>query len=326
MNGPQKPSFAWPVNEAHFRRDPAKDFNMYDRRSTVAGALALVVAACTARANGRASTHARYSQQLHKIEEQGGGRLGAFVFDPARGSGFGWRQDERFAHCSSFKLSLAALALAKADRGEVDLANVLHWTPGDLLPNSPVTTVHVSTGLPIGELARAMQVTSDNTAANVLLRRFGGPQELTRFWRSLGDQVSRLDRYEPELNSVPPGTELDTTTPAAMAKTLAALLLDEHLSPSSRATLKRWMVETETGLERLRAGLPPTWEAGDKTGTGLGDTRHTYVDIAFGGPTGRTPLVIAAYFEPARRLEAMDPLALRALAEVGRVAAASWSS
>jgi beta-lactamase class A len=299
---------------------------MIDRRTTLAGGLALVVAACTARANGDASAGARHAQQLGELEQQAGGRLGAFVLDPARGSGFGWRQDERFAHCSSFKLSLAAMTLAKGDRGEADLAEVLRWTEGDLLPNSPATTAHVATGLSIAELARAAQVSSDNTAANVLLRRFGGPAELTRFWRSLGDRVSRLDRYEPDLNVVPPGTELDTTTPAAMAATVAALLLGEHLSRSSRATLRRWMVETKTGLERLRAGFPAGWDAGDKTGTGLGDGKHTYVDVAFGGPAGRTPLVVAAYFEPARRAESIDPLAVRTLAEVGRVAAASWSS
>src|SRR5690606_6814945 len=203
-----------------FRGDTVMGNAMLDRRTTLAGGLALVVAACTARATGDASDHALYSQQLHDLEVQGGGRLGAFVFDPAHGRGFGWRQDERFAHCSSFKLSLAALALAKADRDEADLAEVLHWTQADLLPNSPVTSAHVSTGLSIVELSRAIQVTSDNTGANVLLRRFGGPEALTRFWRSLGDQVSRLDRYEPELNSVPPGTELDTTTPAAMAHTV----------------------------------------------------------------------------------------------------------
>jgi beta-lactamase class A len=299
---------------------------MMDRRTTLAGGLALIVAACTARATGDASAQARYAQQLAQLEQQGGGRLGAFVLDPARGGGFGWRQDERFAHCSSFKLSLAAMTLAKGDKGVVDLAEVLRWTKEDLLPNSPATTAHVATGLPIVELARATHVTSDNTAANVLLKRFGGPQELTRFWRSLGDGVSRLDRYEPELNTVPPGTELDTTTPAAMANTVAALLLGDHLSPPSRATLKRWMVETETGLERLRAGFPADWEAGDKTGTGTGDGKHTYVDVAFGGPAGRTPLVVAAYFEPVRRAAAIDPLALRTLADVGRVAATSWSS
>lgn len=295
---------------------------MFDRRTVLGGGIALALAACIAR--GKDSPPGTdFSDALRRIEGAAGGRLGVFVLDPARGQRFGWRADERFAHCSSFKLSLAAMVLAKAGNGEADLAEVLHWKQADLLPTSPVTSASPDRALPVEELARAALVTSDNTAANVLLRRFGGPLELTRFWRSLGDDVSRLDRYEPELNEVPQGTELDTTTPRAMAGTLASLLLGDALPQEGRTTLREWMVDVKTGLERIRAGFPDNWVAGDKTGTGIGDERHTYVDLAFGGPAGRPPLIVASYFEPARPVEPMDPLALRVLADVGRVAAAS---
>ncbi len=66
-------------------------------------------------------------------------------------------------------------------------------------------------------LAKAAQTQSDNGAANILLRNIGGPAALTAFWRALGDDVSRLDRYEPELNTSHDGDPRDTTTPAAMA-------------------------------------------------------------------------------------------------------------
>lgn len=295
---------------------------MFDRRAVLGGSLALAVAACAAGGED-APRKADLSDALRRVEDAAGGRLGAFVLDPVRGQGSGWRSDERFAHCSSFKLSLAAMVLAKSGKGEADLAEVLRWTHADLLPMSPVTSASRNMALPVEELARATLVTSDNTAANVLLSRFGGPQELTRFWRSLGDRVSRLDRYEPQLNEVPHGTELDTTTPRAMARTVAALLLGDTLSEDSRITLRSWMIDVKTGLERIRAGLPGDWITGDKTGTGIGDERHTYVDLAFGGPAGRRPLIVAAYFEPARLVEPMDPLALRVLADVGRAAAAS---
>ncbi|WP_261589484.1 serine hydrolase, partial [Escherichia coli] len=41
---------------------------------------------------------------------------------------------------------------------------------------------------------------SDNTAANLLLTTIGGPKELTAFLHNMGDHVTRLDRWEPELN------------------------------------------------------------------------------------------------------------------------------
>jgi beta-lactamase class A len=104
------------------------------------------------------------------------------------------------------------------------------------------------------------------------------------------------------------------------------MLLGEHLSPRSRSTLSAWMREVTSGRERIRAGLPASWVSGDKTGTGIGAQRHTYVDLAFGGPPGATPLIIAAYFEPERLVEPMDPVSLAALADVGRIAASRFAS
>jgi beta-lactamase class A len=48
----------------------------------------------------------------------------------------------------------------------------------------------------ISDLTRAAIVLSDNTAANLLLTRLGGPSVVTEFARSCGDTVTRLDRNE----------------------------------------------------------------------------------------------------------------------------------
>ena len=301
-----------------------------DRRTVMIGAISFLTVACAPRSASQTKEAARptaatsdLAAKLQALEERAGGRLGAFIFDTADGRGVGWRENERFAHCSSFKLSLAAMFLAKADRGEIDLAERLRWTEADMLPTSNTTRAHIETGMTIEELAHTTLVQSDNTAANVLLRRAGGPAELTEFWRSIGDEVSRLDRYETELNEVPLGTELDTTTPGAMAQTVAQLVEGDALLPASRATIRAWMAEVRTGTRRLRAGLPEGWVVGDKTGTGLGERTHTYVDVGYAGPAGRKPLVIAAYFNPPRLTDGVSPEAEAVLAEVARIAAAS---
>ncbi len=294
-----------------------------DRRTILSGLMLTLLAGCGAGRPPRvvpAVEDARRAR-LRELEATAQGRLGAYIFDTQTQTGVGWREDERFAHCSSFKLSLAAMVLRLGDRGEADLGEVLRWGPEAMLPVSPVTEAHLEQGLSVEALAEGTLVTSDNTAANVLLQRFGGPAALTAFWRSLGDDVSQLDRLEPELNDVPPGTTLDTTTPRAMARTTAALVHGDVLTPESRTKLRAWMTAVRTGERRIRAGLPPRWVSGDKTGTGIGKTRHTYVDLAFGGPAGRPPLIITAYFEPARLVEPMDPVALDLLAAVGRTAA-----
>jgi beta-lactamase class A len=123
------------------------------------------------------------------------------------------------------------------------------------------------TGLGVLAMAQAAQEQSDNGAANILLRKVGGPEALTAFWRALGDQVSRLDRYEPELNTSHDGDPRDTTSAAAMARTLRAILTGPTLKPVSRDLLTGWMIATQTGLKRLRGGFPADWRAGDKTGT-----------------------------------------------------------
>lgn len=203
-----------------------------DRRIALTGLAALMIAGCAERGGAkerdRAEERHAADARIRSIERRAGGRLGVRIIDRVSGRGTGWRADERFAHCSSFKLSLAAMVLAKGDDGRLDLAEILHWGQGDMLPVSPATAASLGSGLPVRELARAAVVYSDNTAANVLLRRFGGPAELTRFWRSLGDFASRLDRLEPELNVTPRGTELDTTTPAAMAATVSRLVDGTH--------------------------------------------------------------------------------------------------
>ena len=294
---------------------------MIDRRSVIVGSAVLMLSACSA--PGSAANKASPVAELRAIEQRANGRLGAYILDTATGTGFGWRENERFAHCSSFKMSLAAMILAQADQGDIDLGETLRWTRDDMLPVSPVTQANLDKGLSVRELAKATLVTSDNTAANVLLRRFGGPAQLTRFWRALGDRVSRLDRLEPALNVTPPGTKLDTTTPAAMAATTAALVHGDALAPPNRLLLKSWMTEVRTGQDRIRAGFPATWVAGDKTGTGIGPSKHTYVDLAFGEPAARAPLIAVAYFEPNILVEPMDPVATCVLATVGRVAADS---
>jgi beta-lactamase class A len=133
---------------------------------------------------------------------------------------------------------------------------------------------------------------SDNTCANALLARFGGPSALTAFWRSIGDTVSRLDHNEPELNRTPPGDQHDTTTPAAMAGNLRSLILGKVLSPNSRELLTAWMLGCKTGDNRLRAGLPKDWRVGDKTGN---NGKDAVSDIAVAWSTRGEPVVICAY-------------------------------
>lgn len=232
------------------------------------------------------------------LEAASGGRLGVCLLDTAGGRVQGHRLHERFPMCSTFKALLAAAVLAQADQGRLSLDRRLQVRARDLLEHAPVTRRHVGKDLTVRDLCRATMVTSDNTAANLLLQAIGGPAAVTAFVRALGDDVTRLDRYEPELNLHAPGDPRDTSSPAAMAASLARVVAGEALAPASRQQLADWLVDNQTGDACLRAGLGPRWRVGDKTGS---DGRSIRNDVAVLWPlAGGAPQVLAAFLEGAR--------------------------
>lgn len=263
---------------------------------------------------------------LRALEQRAGGRLGVavHVFGGAR---TGWRADQRFGMCSTFKAPLAGLVLAAAERGELSLDAEIPVTPADMVMHAPSTTPFLNRTMTVRALAEAAQKTSDNVAANLLLKKIGGPEGFTARLRALGDTETRLDRIEPAMNLVPLGEVRDTTTPDAFAATMARFASGDALTPASRALLVQWMIDTTTGLKRLRAGFPADWRAGDKTGTALaaGMPNKTN-DVAVAWPPGGAPVVIAAFYEgPASDSVRDEDQAV--LAEVGRIAAgwvAGW--
>ena len=109
------------------------------------------------------------------IERRHGGRLGVMVVETGLKRMTGHRADERFLLESTFKGPLAAMVLARIDAGAEALDRPVRYGRDDLLPGAPVTTAHVPAGtLTVGQLVAAILEHSDNTAANLLLRRVGG--------------------------------------------------------------------------------------------------------------------------------------------------------
>ncbi len=227
------------------------------------------------------------------LEAAVAGRLGVSVLDTADGSLAGYRLDERFPMCSTFKWLAAALVLARVDAGQERIERRIHYGPELLMPHSPVTERHAgSDGMTLAALCEAAITLSDNTAGNLLLDSFGGPAVLTRYSRSLGDSITRFDRREPALNEATPGDPRDTTTPRAMTLLLRSALIGDALSADGRAQLVHWMEATRTNTRRLRAGLPKGWRLGSKTGSGAHGTAN---DVGVYWPTERAPVVVAVY-------------------------------
>ena len=270
--------------------------------------------AAAAAADGLAAEFAR-------IERRSGGRLGVAVLDTGSGARAGHRDAERFPMCSTFKTLAGSAVLARVDAGLESLDRRVRFGRDDLVTYSPATEARAGgEGMTVAELCEAAITISDNTAANLLLASLGGPAGLTAHARALGDGVTRLDRDEPTLNEAAPGDPRDTTTPAAMASDLRALVLGEALSAPSRARLAAWLLGSRTNAAKLRAGVPATWRVGSKTGSG---GRGTSNDAGVLWPPGRPPLVVCAYLT-----ETQAPPVERdaANAAVARAAAAAFGA
>jgi len=195
--------------------------------------------------------------------------------------------------CSTFKLMLAAAVLSRVDEGSLQLEQPISFTRDEILPTSPMGEAHPEGGSePLSRMLQSVIEASDNTAANRLLALIGGPPGYTAYLRGIGDSTTRLDRVELDLNSNLPDDARDTTTPHAMVEDMQRVLIGNHLSSNSRERLHQWMRNCKTGHDRLRASLPQTWEAGDKTGTGV---RGAVNDLAIFFPPNRSPILVACY-------------------------------
>ena len=187
------------------------------------------------------------NKRLAEIEAREGGRLGVFVRDTGTGATIEHRADERFPMCSTFKLLTAAAALKRVDQGAERLDRKIAYGPSDLLDYAPIAKAHVAEGgMTVADLCAAAIDWSDNTAGNLVLQSIGGPAGFTQFARSLGDEVTRLDRNEPTLNESLPGDPRDTTSPRAMAA--------EHAEGVGGRCALGWVSQPAANMAHRRQG------------------------------------------------------------------------
>jgi beta-lactamase class A len=288
---------------------------MFSRRS-------LIVARAGAALASIGSAHAKTGapDDLAALEAERGGRLGVSVLDTGTQRRLDYRADERFAMCSTHKFLTVAAILEQVDKGAMSLDRKVAFTRTDLLSYAPIAKQHVDAGfMTVEALAAATTAWSDNTADNLLLALIGGPAGWTRYARSLGDDVSRLDRIESALNSAIPGDPRDTTTPAAMVRNLDRVLLGKALSDASRKRLEGWMFDSTITDTLLRAGMPEGWRVADKSGAGENGTRN---DIGMITRPDAAPLLAAVYYTQAPGdMAAHDHV----LAEVGLIIARTFT-
>lgn len=231
--------------------------------------------------------------EVDRIERQLDARVGFAAYDLETGQRWEYNADQLFAMSSTFKTLACASLLQRVDEGNEQLERRVKVSASDIVTYSPVTEAYADNReISLFELCEATMTTSDNTAANLILQAIGGPQAVTEFVRELGDSVTRLDRWETELNEATPHDERDTSTPNAMVSNLEKLVVGNALSPQSKNQLREWLVNNEVADGLFRSHMPDEWVIGDRTGAGGFGSRSITAVI---WPPEREPTIVAFY-------------------------------
>jgi beta-lactamase class A len=259
------------------------------RRHMLLGGLTLAAVASAKPALANPPPVETVEQRIAGLEQAHNAVVGVFAVNLKSGKTAAHRSQDPFAMCSTFKAYAAARVLQMAERRELTMGDKVFVDPGAIVTHSPVTGSRAGGDMTLAEICQAALQVSDNTAGNLLLKTIGGPPAITAFARSIGDERSRLDRWETELNSAVPGDPRDTSAPDALGKGFRHLLTGDALAPPQRQQLEDWMRVNETSS--MRAGLPPGWTSADKTGSGgYGSTND--VGVAYGPQEQRVLLAI----------------------------------
>jgi beta-lactamase class A len=233
-------------------------------------------------------------EKLAKLESSFDGRIGISAINTSNGERIQYRANERFAFCSTSKLMVVSAILNKSMAAPKLLQKNITYSQKYLEDSgySPITKKYLATGMSIAKLSEATLEYSDNTAMNLLVKQLGGPLAVTTYARSIGNETFRLDRYEPEINSAIPHDVRDTSTPAAMEKSLQSMVLGNALGLVQREQLITWLKNNTTGNAKIRAGVPLGWIVGDKTGGGDYGTGN---DVGIIWPPKCPPIILAIY-------------------------------
>ena len=291
---------------------PSSGMFSTDRRSVLFG---------TAAASLLGSRAFASPSRFAALERSVGGRVGVYAKRAGDPQVLSNRPKERFAMCSTFKAPLAAFILDEIANGgiaadqpaRIDDVALIGWSP-EVKPRREAGIQYMS----VKGLCRAAVVKSDNTAANILLDLIGGPAGFTAKVRRF-EGSTRLDRYEPELNENAVGDPRDTTTPEGMVTLLDRLLFQSGFSQRAAEETCAMMIDSMTGVSRLRAGLPKGLIVGDKTGTSFNGLFGDIASIESGD--GKAPILVASYIDAP---EADQKSGNTAHEEIGRIIAEAF--
>jgi beta-lactamase class A len=336
------------------------------RRDLLVGAVSLTLAACgrsqplTASRTPRLDMKRLDSEVAALAARAAPGVLGFGLMNLESGE-FWVRLGERtFPMQSVFKMIVGAAVLSEVDARRVKLSEIITLTEKELSPPwSPIADAWPGrSDYTVDELLTLAVSISDSTAADLLMKRIGGPGAITAWLQDNDINEIHVDRYERELQpdvvgmasfrpawkgaaafeaamaTVPPEKRLaavraamadprDSSTPRGMLGFLRRLDEGDLISAQSTRKLLAIMLGTPRGSERIKAGLPKGVRFAHKIGTwggAQGGLSEAYNDVGIFTLPDRRSYGVAAFLTGSTAPE-RDRAAL--FADLGRLAARS---
>lgn len=231
-------------------------------------------------------------KEIKSIEKKLSAQVGVTILSVETGESWDYKGNETFPLTSTFKTIACAKLLHDYDSGSLDINNKVKVKESDIVEYSPVMKNYIDQEITLSHACQSTMYTSDNTAANIIIKSVGGTQSITNFVRNIGDKQTRLDRIEPELNEGASNDPRDSTTPNAISNTLNKLLFSSVLSNSSKNKLKEWMINNQVTGRLLRSVLPEKWGIADRSGAGGFGARSI---TAIVWPQKESPIILSIY-------------------------------
>jgi len=271
-----------------------------------------------------ASPQADLRGEMAQIAQAAHSPVGAAVQIVEGGAVVSLNGARRFPMQSVYKLPIGMAVLHDVDLGTLTLSQPVRIAPGDFAApsrHSPLRdqNPHGVTRT-IGELLDAMMTVSDGTASDVLLKRVGGPAQVTKYLRGLGIKNMVVATSESAMAGSEQVQYQNWSTPDAMASLLCALQLGRGLSSASRHLLLSLMTATPTGPHQLKGLLPAGTVVAHKTGgsgTVNGLTRATNDAGLITLPDGRHLSVVVFVSDTRADTATRDRI-------IARIARAAW--
>lgn len=210
------------------------------------------------------------TDQLDLLLQGKKARVGvAVIFD---GDTFTYNNQCHYPLMSVFKFHQALAVLDYLDKKQLPLDTEIWIRKTDLLPDtySPLRKERPEGEfrMSVGELLRYSVSLSDNNACDILFRFIGGTDVVDKYVRTLGIEDFKIEATEEKMHKALEFQYINWTTPLAAVRLMEKFRTEALFHhPVYKEFLEKLMVETVTGRDKLKAGLPQGVVLGHKTGS-----------------------------------------------------------